>query len=685
MRVLWLYPLATLLACSAPAPRPAPGPASAPAPAPASQPAKAAPAPAPQPAAKLLAVETLLKTRSGGQISGPRGWFVTSRPDLLTLEDPGHEIVLAVVERGEPEPARAVAAAWKVLRPAFARPVLQSSALPARGGWDAVNRTVYDVPGKEGRATLAVARRKGAVWYVTLLDAKRAAMERRGGELQACIESLKAPGVEEETFAGKKANLLDAKRLAELETFAEGARRTHGIPGLALSVIQGGKVVYAKGLGVRELGKRGAVTPKTLFMIGSVTKSMTSLMMAALVDRGKLTWDTPVAPLLPGFALGDAAATRKLTLRHTVCACTGLPRQDMELLFEFRGVTPEKRLEELRTMKPTTAFGEAFQYSNPMVSAGGYIAAHLLYPKKSLGAAYDAAMDELLFRPAGMKSTTFDFKRALRAEHASPHGPDWQLRWKPVPIGTEEFVLPIRPAGGAWSNLQDMSRYVMLHLRKGLTPEGKRVVSEENLTRRYQPQVKVSKHASYGLALVVDKSHGIQTIWHTGGTMGFTTEMFFLPEHDFGAVILTNGEGSFLNGVLHRKLLELLFDGRSEAADNLQSRWKLMKDATAKEASKIQFAPDREWLKELVGDYRSPSLGSISLRLEGDGAVLDAGEWKSRVGRKKEVDGTLKLVLTEPPMIQLDFLPGWRDGRRTLLLETPQQKYLFVEPPIASP
>jgi CubicO group peptidase (beta-lactamase class C family) len=98
---------------------------------------------------------------------------------------------------------------------------------------------------------------------------------------------------------------------------------------------------------------------------------MTSLLMAALVDRGKLAWDSPVSSLYPRFALGDAEATRKLTLKHTVCACTGLPRQDLEFLFEYRGVTPERRLEEMRAMKPTTGFGEAFQYSNPMVSAGG--------------------------------------------------------------------------------------------------------------------------------------------------------------------------------------------------------------------------------------------------------------------------------------------------------------------------
>jgi CubicO group peptidase (beta-lactamase class C family) len=334
-------------------------------------------------------------------------------------------------------------------------------------------------------------------------------------------------------------------------------------------------------------------------------------------------------------------------------------------------------------MKPTTAFGEAFQYSNPMVSAGGYIAAHLLHPGKTLGAAYDAAMDALVFRPLRMSATTFDFKRARRGDHATPHAMDWQLAYKPVPIESEGWLPAVRPAGGAWSNLRDMARFVLLHLGKGVSPEGKRIVSEENLARRYEPQVRISKDSSYGLGLVVEESHGVQTIWHTGGTAGFSTEIFFLPEHGFGAVILTNGSDSFLSGALKRKLLELLFDGRDEAKENLDARWKRVQAAVAKEAAKVKVAMDMVWLKRVFGEYENPALGKLSVRQQSSGmvmgAVLDVGEWRSRVGQKREFDGTQKLVLLDPPYTDFEFLPGEKGGKRTLQVETNQQKYLFVE------
>ncbi len=100
-------------------------------------------------------------------------------------------------------------------------------------------------------------------------------------------------------------------------------------------------------------------------------------------------------------------------VRHLICACTGLPRQDLEWLFEFKGVTPETALATLATMQPTSKFGEMFQYSNPMAGAAGFTAGHVLYPSMELGAAYDKAMQTQVFDPLGMKSTTFDYAQAL--------------------------------------------------------------------------------------------------------------------------------------------------------------------------------------------------------------------------------------------------------------------------------
>jgi hypothetical protein len=138
--------------------------------------------------------------------------------------------------------------------------------------------------------------------------------------------------------------------------------------------------VFAGGFGVRELGKPAKVDADTKFLIASNTKAMTTLMLAKLVDEKKLTWETPATQLLPSFKLGDADTTRRVLVKHLICACTGLPRQDFEWLLEYKGVTPEGALRTLATMKPTSKFGEMFQYSNLLAGAAGFAGGHVLYP-----------------------------------------------------------------------------------------------------------------------------------------------------------------------------------------------------------------------------------------------------------------------------------------------------------------
>ena len=144
-------------------------------------------------------------------------------------------------------------------------------------------------------------------------------------------------------------------------------------------------------------------------MVASNTKAMTTLLLARLVDEHRMTWQTPVTTLLPSFRLGDAETTRSVLVKHLICACTGMPRQDLEWIFEYGNIMPASSLSLLGTMRPTSKFGELFQYSNLMAAAAGYTAAYVLYPQMEPGAAYDRAMQSYVFDPLQMNATTFDF------------------------------------------------------------------------------------------------------------------------------------------------------------------------------------------------------------------------------------------------------------------------------------
>jgi CubicO group peptidase (beta-lactamase class C family) len=527
---------------------------------------------------------------------------------------------------------------------------------------------------------VAIARRKGPRWYVSLIDGKQAAFDRRGAQLGAAIESLTVPGLEKESFAGKPAHPLDAARLAELETFIEDARVATRTPGAAIAIVQGGKVVYEKGLGVRQHGKPAKVTASTLFMIGSVGKSLTTLMIARLVEQGRLGWDTPVVDVLPSFALGSEATTRAATMRHTACACTGMPRQDLEMIFEGRA-TAEERIASMKDMKPTTGFGETFQYSNLMVAAGGFAAAHAFAPKLGLGPAYDTAMKQLVFAPLGMKATTFDFKVVARADHAVPHARDLRGEPAPLAITAEQWVAPVRPAGGAWSNVRDMARVLLLELGRG-TLGGKRVIGEDVLLARRAPQVKITDDEAYGLGLVVGKQYDVPFVSHTGGTGGFTARFVFLPEHDVGMVIVSNASRAGLfTGSVQRRLFELLFDGKPQARDNVQAALAREAQAQTEELALIDFTPDPAWFTGLAGAWVAPGLGRIELRLDKGKPVLDAGEWIVPVGKKTARDGTVMLIATGGLLPGLEIVPREQAGTTVLVLDAGQHQVVFERAP----
>jgi CubicO group peptidase (beta-lactamase class C family) len=351
----------------------------------------------------------------------------------------------------------------------------------------------------------------------------------------------------------------------------------------------------------------------------------------------------------------------------------------MEFLFEFKGQTAKKRMALLKTMKPTTRFGETFQYSNMMVAAGGYVAAHSAYPKLRLRTAYRKAMKTRVFGPVGMKRTTFDTRRARRMDHATPHAGTLKNTWVPIPYSYEDAVISVGPAGGAWSNVRDMARYLLVELGRGKTPEGKRVVSEANLLARRKPQARVADKAHYGLALLVLTSRGITRIGHGGGTLGFRTYMFFMPEHGVGMTVMTNSQGGGgLTGLAKRRLLEILFDGRKVAETRLAFILKQREKNLKKFLARTNLTPAKAWIAKLAGTYRNPVLGKVSIRMVRGKGVFDAGEWKSPMAHRTEKDGVEKLVIG-PPLAGLSFLMGTKAGSRTLTLRHGQHTYVFED------
>jgi CubicO group peptidase (beta-lactamase class C family) len=270
--------------------------------------------------------------------------------------------------------------------------------------------------------------------------------------------TLKVAGDWKVTESKDGLTLEDPEQQLKLEKFIDEMRDAADVPGVSVLLFDKDKTIIEKGFGVRERGRPEPVTADSLYIIASNTKALTTLLLARLVDEGRFDWETPVVKIYPSFKIGDPEVTKRVLLRHLVCACTGLPRQDFEWLFTFDRSSPQGQLDVLATMKPTTEFGALFQYSNPLASAAGYIGAHTVEPDAELGQAYDDVMREKVFRPLGMSRTTFSFDEALKTDHASPHSWDMSLKNVPIDMVLHPRYASARSPGTAWASGWKTSR-----------------------------------------------------------------------------------------------------------------------------------------------------------------------------------------------------------------------------------
>lgn len=634
---------------------------------------------APQ-ATEQLAAEAKRSTPAGATFTAPSGWSLRSETNMIVLSPPEPDSHLAIVDVKAADAAGAVSAAWTIYSPDFKRPVKLMTPAPARDGWDERKNFNYETSPNERAVIAALAWRAGDKWTVVILDGKEPTFEKRGSQFSLVLQSLRPKGYNKENFAGRKALSLTPERVTELKSFVETSMKKLDIPGASLALVDGGRVVYEGGLGVRELGKPDPVDANTLFMAASNTKGMTTLLLARLVDEGKIRWDEPVTEAYPKFKLGDADTTRKVLVKHLICACTGLPRQDLEWIFEFKNATPESSLALLGTMQPTSQFGEVFQYSNLMAAAAGYVGAHLFDPDRDLGSAYDEAMQKLIFTPLGMNSTTFDMARALKANHASPHGSNVDGKPEVANMAFNYSVMPHRPAGGVWTSAHDLVKYVQLEIARGKLPNGTQLVSEKNLLMRRQPQISTGENQAYGMGLWENKTWGVSVIHHGGSLAGYKSDLMFLPDYGIGAVLLTNSDsGGMLLGPMMRRLLEIVFDGNPEAVGNVDAAAANYKAALAKERERLVVPANSELAGKLARRYSSAALGDIRVVTEGGATTFDFGEWKSKVASRKNDDGTVSFITTDPTNMGFEFVVAERSGKRALIIRDGQHEYVFTE------
>jgi len=484
----------------------------------------------------------------------------------------------------------------------------------------------------------------------------------------------------------------------DLDAYVRGVMERFQVPGLSVAIVKDGRVVTARGYGVRRMGSAERVDERTLFGIASNTKLFTATALGTLVDEGKLEWDAPVVRYLPWFQMYDAWVTRELTVRDLLVHRSGLGLGAGDLMFWPPTTFTRRELaERLRFMPPATSFRSAYAYDNVLYAVAGEVVA------AASGMPWEEFVATRILAPAGMKGSDVRLHHPDSVSNAATtHG---------VVEGVLQPVTPylgdiVNPAGGIFSNAEDMARWMIVQLDSGRVSPDQRIFSAGTTRELWRPVTPMPvgdppselaplrRHFNfYALGLNVQDYRGRRILTHTGGLPGYVSRVAMVPELKLGVTVLTNQEsGEAFNAIVHRVLDYYLgaepFDWPAAYAvvkargDAEVAAFEASQSTERDRTSRPSLPLDR-----YAGTYRDAWYGDVLLAREGDGLLIRFSRSPSLVGdlehwqydtflvrwRARELradafitfslnpDGSIERALMKPASPTVDFSYDFQD------------------------
>ena len=407
-----------------------------------------------------------------------------------------------------------------------------------------------------------------------------------------CTHREQASKAHKEIAPAKTGNPTLHARLELLCEQIDDLRTELHIPGIAIAVVLNDEVVLARGFGVRDIQKGHPVTVETLFAIGSCTKAFTSMLVAMLIDEGKMNWDDPVRRHIPFFQLKDEQADSRATIRDLLCHRTGLTR--MGVLWAGNQVGRDEMLRQVAKAQPWAPFRTRFLYNSVMYSAAGFASA------RAAGTDWESLVKERILVPLEMKDTNTSVLETLENPKMAK-GYVWdehQEMWRFQPMRN---VSSVAPAGVINSNVLDMVNWIRFLLDGG-RHRGRRLVSADNLQEIWKAQIPVAPNVAYGFGWLLRESNGRRVIEHNGNVDGFAAEVVLFPEKNAGFVILANVTATPLQQLSVSMVWEALFGHKGDEGTGKAA-------ATHEQQAAVEMTPQE--LKPYLGDYHLGAAGTF--------------------------------------------------------------------------
>lgn len=411
---------------------------------------------------------------------------------------------------------------------------------------------------------------------------------------------------------------------AQLDSVVNKTLTTFNVPGIALGIVKDGKLIHAKGYGVRSIKTNEKVDEKTLFGVASNSKAFTAAAVGILVDQGKLSWDTKVTDVIPEFKLYDSYVTQEFTVRDLLThrSGLGLGAGDLMIWPDSSTVTKDQLIHNLRYLKPVSSFRSKYDYDNLLYIVAGEVVARISKVP------FEDFIEQKIIQPLGMTATAASWYRLKdKSNIIDGHAP---VGDKLVPVGLS-FTELANAAGGMYSNVEDMSKWVISKINEGKygADLSKQLYSKKVHDEMWTPQTLVKGSSpynthfnSYGLGWFLSDVNGYFQAAHTGGLAGIVTQVTILPELKLGIIVLTNQQSGAAFTAITNTIKDSYFgikgkDRIKQYNDSRLANEKEAKEITTKVwtaiAAQQKASKGKGSLQQIEGDYKDPWFGKVNI------------------------------------------------------------------------
>ena len=426
-------------------------------------------------------------------------------------------------------------------------------------------------------------------------------------------------------------------KLRDFDVYVEKLLQDWNAPGIGVGIVAEDKLVFAKGYGDRNYDKKLPFTPKTLFPIGSNTKLFTAIAAGILVEEGKLTWDEPIRDAVPAIRFYNHELNNTVTLRDMLAHRTGITRHD-GMWYRQDSLTRKDICDRLKYLKPEVSLIQTFFYNNLMYAAVGYIIELLS------GMTWEEYVREKIFQPLEMHSTIYTIAEMLQQ-------PDYGVPFTEKRDSDEIYQIPyyeeikaVAPAGAIISNIEDISHWLIALMNDGKYGDNQ-VISSSILNATLEPAIALPHvlgetrdwwellNPVYGMGRQTVAYSGHLLTYHGGAIDGFYSQISFLPQHKFAALVFVIGDHcasltDIISYHIYERLLNLDPTPWSDRFLDLRLRAKQAgTEARSKaDADRISDTTPSHPLAEYVGEYTHPVYGIVKIAMQDDNLQFNFGK-----------------------------------------------------------